>query len=107
MSNSMMHELCDKCGKSLFMIHPDDQFNCRCPSESDASLFVFDEDEEDISRTCECQLKDLEVGESFIFNDKKFTKRNNMGWALGVSNIVDGDGNVSHLHPTTHISLIH
>jgi hypothetical protein len=30
-----------------------------------------------------------------------------MGWALGVGNVVDAAGNVSHLHPTTYISLIH
>lgn len=106
MSQSMMYELCDKCGKSLFMIHPDEQFNCQCPDESHTPLFVFD-DEEEVARTSACQLKDLEVGDSFIFNDKKFTKRNNMGWALGVGNVMDKDGNVSHLHPTTCISLIH
>jgi hypothetical protein len=106
MSQSMMHELCDKCGKSLFMIHPDEQFNCQCPDESHTPLFVFD-DEEEVARTSACQLKDLEVGDSFMFKDKKLTKRNNMGWALGVSNVVDVDGNFSHLHPTTYISLIH
>lgn len=102
----MFDELCDKCHKSLFMIHPDDQFNCHCPDESYTDIFVFDEEDE-VARTTECQLKDLDVGEAFIFNGKKFKKRNKMGWGLGVGNIEDMDGNFSHLHPTTPISLIH
>lgn len=31
-------ELCDKCGKSLGMIHPWPEFNCYCPDESTMSI---------------------------------------------------------------------
>lgn len=105
----MHHELCDKCGKSLFMIHPDDQFNCMC-TEGNVTppLFVFDEEEEDTeARHSTTQLKDIPIGGSFIFRGEKFTKRNAMGWGLGVGNILNSKGEVSHIHPTTHVNLIH
>ena len=105
----MHHELCDKCGKSLFMIHHDDQYNCMCtPDSACPPVFVFDEEEEDPEcRMSASQLKDIPVGGSFIFRGEKFTKRNAMGWTMGVGNIINTKGEVSHLHPTTHINLIH
>lgn len=32
------HDRCDKCGQSLMMIHPWDQFNCHCPDESEKPM---------------------------------------------------------------------
>ncbi len=105
----MHHELCDKCNKSLFMIHPDDQFNCMCtPDSTSPPVFVFDEEEEDPAAIhSTTQLKDIPVGGSFIFKGEKLIKRNHMGWGMGVSNVINSKGQFSHLHPTTVINLIH
>ena len=65
--------------------------------------FVFQEDPECRSVS---QLKDVRIGEAFIFNNQKFTKIRNEGWFLGVSNVKDDEGHVSHLHPTTRVSLL-
>jgi hypothetical protein len=73
--------------------------------EEDEVCFVFQEDEE--SKHSASQLKDLQIGDTFFFMGKKFTKRSDLGWMLGISNIVDEEGNVSHLHPTTRISVLH
>lgn len=51
------------------------------------------------------QLKDVSIGESFIFRGQKFTKINNYGWGFGVLNIQDEQGQTSHIHPTTQVSL--
>lgn len=111
MSNreTMFDQLCEHCGKSLFMIHPDDQFNCMCVEGCPtAPTFVFDEEEPDPTAFhSTTQLKDIPVGGTFYFRGEKFTKRNHMGWGLGVSNITNEDGEHSHLHPTTVINLIH
>lgn len=71
--------------------------------ENDDVCFIYQEDPECRSVT---QLKDVRVGESFIFRGKKFTKRNEYGWTMGICNLVDAQGNLSHLHPTTRINLL-
>lgn len=71
--------------------------------EDDEVCFIYQEDPECRSPS---QLKDVRIGESFIFMGKKLTKRNNMGWFMGVCNVEDEHGNVSHLHPTTRINLL-
>lgn len=73
--------------------------------EDDEVCFVFQEDEE--AKHSTSQLKDLAIGDSFIFMGKRFVKRSMLGWALGVCNIEDEEGTLSHLHPTTPIQLIH
>jgi len=73
--------------------------------EEDEVCFVFQEDED--AKHAASQLKDLHVGDVFIFMGQKFTKRSNLGWMLGICNIEDDQGNLSHIHPTTHISLFH
>lgn len=73
--------------------------------DDDDVCFVFQEDEDaDHSTT---QLKDLAIGDAFMFKGERLTKRSNLGWALGICNVVDEHGNLAHLHPTTRISLIH
>jgi hypothetical protein len=52
------------------------------------------------------QLADVPVGESFIFRGKILTKRNEYGWFMGVCNVVNENGDISHLHPTTRVCLI-
>lgn len=71
--------------------------------ENDEVCFVFQEDPECRSVS---KLKDVRIGERFIFRGEVFTKRNNYGWSLGICNIVDVSGNVSHIHPTTAVSLL-
>lgn len=66
------------------------------------AIFIFD----DPDYASETKLKDLEIGDSFIFMGKRFRKVNNMGYALGVSNIEDPGGHRSHLHPNTKVSLL-
>lgn len=66
-------------------------------------IFVFQDDPECKSET---KLKDLDVGESFIFMGNRFRKINTYGWTMGFMNIEDVFGNRSHLHPTTRVSLI-
>jgi hypothetical protein len=106
--DTMFDELCDKCGKSLFLIHPDDQFNCMCtPASACPPVFVFDDEEDPEAIHSTTQLKDIPVGGSFYFRGEKFTKRNHMGWGLGVGNITNAKGETSHLHPTTTVNLIH
>lgn len=73
--------------------------------ENDDVCFVFQEDED--AKQSPTQLKDLQPGESFMFHGKLFTKKNNYGWLLGVCNIEDAKGQVSHIHPTTFISVLH
>jgi len=103
--NTMFDELCDKCGKSLFMIHPDDQFNCLCTEHTRTPVFIFQEDEEaEMSPT---QLRDIEIGQAFIFQEKKYFKRSDIGGVVGIFNISDENGEPGHLHPTTRINLIH
>lgn len=71
--------------------------------EDDEVCFIYQEDPECRSAS---QLKDVRIGESFIYMGKKLTKRNQYGWFMGICNVVDEDGNVSHLHPTTRINLL-
>jgi hypothetical protein len=66
-------------------------------------VFIFQEDPECRSVS---KLKDVRIGEQFVFRGEIFTKRNQYGWTLGICNIVDAEGNVSHLHPTTAVSLL-
>lgn len=73
--------------------------------EDDEVCFIYQEDEE--SKYSSFQLKDVDVGDTFFFMGKRFTKRSDLGWMLGISNIVDEEGNASHLHPTTRISVLH
>ncbi len=73
--------------------------------EDDSVCFIFQEDEE--SQFSASQLKDLRIGDSFIFMGRKFTKRSDLGWLFGVCNVVNERGELSHLHPTTRISLLH
>lgn len=111
MSNqgTMFDQLCEHCGKSVFMIHHDDQYNCMCTPEAPcAPTFVFDDEEDDPDAFhSTTQLKDINVGGTFYFRGEKFTKRNQMGWGMGVSNITNSKGEHSHLHPTTTVNLIH
>jgi hypothetical protein len=71
--------------------------------DDDGPVFVYQEDPECHSDT---QLKDLSIGDPFIFRGQRFQKRNDYGWALGICNIVNLKGEVSHIHPTTRITLI-
>lgn len=66
-------------------------------------IFVFQDDPECIADT---KLKDLDIGDTFIFMGNRFKKINSYGWAMGILNIEDISGNRSHLHPTTKVSLI-
>jgi hypothetical protein len=111
MSNrdTMFDQLCEHCGKSLFLIHPDDQFNCMCtPAEPCPPTFVFDDGDEDPADLhSTTQLKDIPVGDSFYYQGERFTKHNHMGWGMGVGNITNSKGESKHLHPTTTVNLIH
>lgn len=71
--------------------------------DEDGPVFVYQEDPECQSET---KLKDLSVGDPFIFRGQRFWKRNNYGWTMGICNIVNVKGEASHIHPTTRITLI-
>lgn len=71
--------------------------------DDDDVVFVYQEDPECKVNT---QIKDLEIGEAFIYMNKRFQKRNKMGWIYGVGNVEDSQGHISHLHPTTCVSRI-
>lgn len=73
--------------------------------DNDEACFVFQEDKD--AKQSNTQLKDLHPGDTFMFHGQKFTKRNNYGWLLGVCNIEDAESQVSHIHPTTLISVLH
>lgn len=66
-------------------------------------VFIFQDDPECRSVS---KLKDVRVGERFVFRGEVFTKRTDLGWFMGVCNIVDAKGNPSHIHPTTAVSLL-
>jgi hypothetical protein len=79
--------------------------------DDDSPVFIYTDDPECQSETqlkdlSETQLKDLSVGDPFIFRGERFRKRNDYGWGLGICNIVNAKGEVSHIHPTTRITLI-
>lgn len=69
----------------------------------DDVVFIYQEDPDCLSQS---QLKDISLGGQFVFRGEVFTKTSTMGWCLGVCNITDTDGNVSHLHPSTRVSLL-
>ena len=71
--------------------------------DDDDVVFVYQEDPECKVNT---QIKDLEIGEAFIYMNKRFQKRNAMGWIYGVGNVMDMEGQISHLHPATCVSRI-
>lgn len=73
--------------------------------ENDDVCFIFQEDED--AKQSTTQLKDLHAGDTFMFHGQRFTKRNDYGWVLGICNIQDEAGQLSHIHPTTFISLFH
>lgn len=95
-------ELCDKCGKSLFMIYPYEQFNCTCPDES-YLVFVYEDESTKQSVT---QLKDVPLGGKFVYGGKVYTKTSKMGWFYSFGNATSDNGVVGHIHPTERVSLL-
>lgn len=71
--------------------------------DDDSLVFIFQDDPD---CQAESRLKDLAIGDPFIFRGQMFRKINNYGWCYGICNIVDQNGNVSHIHPTTRITRV-
>lgn len=71
--------------------------------DDDGDVFVYNDTPED-----SVKLKDLSIGDHFIFRGEHFIKTRNDGWFLGISNIqLVGTKEPSHLDPTTQVELIH
>jgi hypothetical protein len=75
---------------------------CDTAGEDDV-VFVVQHDPECRSVS---KLKDIDIGERFIFMGKTFIKVSDLGWHFGICNIKSDSGESSHIHPSTNVSLI-
>lgn len=71
--------------------------------DDDSLCFVYQEDPDVQGET---RLRDLSIGDPFIFRGERFWKVNNYGWGYGICNIRNVKGEVSHIDPNTRVGLI-
>jgi hypothetical protein len=76
-------------------------------------MATVDEDNDDIcfvqtDPACQSdiEIKDLDIGDYFIFRGERYRKHSDQGWYLGICNVVDDFGRWGHIHPTTKITLV-
>ncbi len=62
--------------------------------------------QEDSNLYSTIQLKELAIGEQFIFRDNLYQKISDYGWYFAYLNVLKSNATKAHLHPTTKVTLI-
>lgn len=73
-------------------------------NEDDEVLFFYKEDES--TKYSEAQLRDLSIGERFVFYDRVFTKVDDRGFHIAICNVRNDRGEISYIHPNRKVSRI-
>lgn len=55
--------------------------------------------------TSETKIADLNIGDSFIFNDTRYVKISDLGWYLGYLNCKSEQGE-AFIHPNTNVMMV-
>lgn len=71
--------------------------------DNDDICFVY---QEDPACQSNIEIKDLNIGDYFVFRGERYRKHSDQGWYLGICNVIDDFGRWGHIHPTTRITLI-